>query len=102
VRDFPISKIKIDRRFVYAPGGGLADAGITQAIIALGHGMGAAVVAEGVETEAQRNALREQGCQIGQGWLFGPALPAAEFELRFGAAWKPAMPAGSGVVAETA
>jgi diguanylate cyclase (GGDEF)-like protein len=102
VRDFPISKIKIDRRFVYAPSGGLADAGITQAIIALGHGMGAAVVAEGVETEAQRNALREQGCLIGQGWLFGPALPAAEFQQRFGVAWEHSAPVASQPVAEAA
>ncbi len=88
VRDFPVSKIKIDRRFVFAPDGGLADAGITRAIVALGHGMGAAVVAEGIETEAQRHALREQGCLLGQGWLFGAALPAQEFRRRFGTGWE--------------
>jgi EAL domain-containing protein (putative c-di-GMP-specific phosphodiesterase class I) len=96
LRDFPISKIKIDRRFVFSPGGGLADAGITQAIVALGHGMGAAVVAEGIETEAQRHALRGLGCLLGQGWLFGPALPAPEFERRFGAGWPCPAPVSPG------
>jgi diguanylate cyclase (GGDEF)-like protein len=102
VRDFPISKIKIDRRFVFAPDGGLADAGITGAIVALGHGMGAAVVAEGIETEAQRHALREQGCLLGQGWLFGAALPAEEFRRRFGTGWEAGAAAAPGAAIQPA
>ncbi|WP_157271311.1 putative bifunctional diguanylate cyclase/phosphodiesterase [Azohydromonas aeria] len=93
LKDFPISRIKIDRRFVFGADGGLADAGITQAILGLGRSLGVEVVAEGIETEVQRGALREQGCRLGQGWLFGKALPAAEFERRFGAAWIAAAPA---------
>jgi EAL domain-containing protein (putative c-di-GMP-specific phosphodiesterase class I) len=80
LKDFPINKIKIDRRFVFGPDGGLGDAGITQAIVALGRSLGVTVVAEGIETEAQRDFLAEQGCPLGQGFLFGKPVPAAEAE----------------------
>jgi len=54
------------------------DAPITGAIIALGKSLGLAVVAEGVETEAQAAFLRERGCNLMQGYLFSRPVPAEE------------------------
>ena len=53
---------------------------IARAIIALSHTMGLSVVAEGVETEAQRDFLSDSGCHIFQGYLFSPGIEAAELE----------------------
>ncbi|MBB5710473.1 putative bifunctional diguanylate cyclase/phosphodiesterase [Sphingomonas xinjiangensis] len=86
LRKMPVDRIKIDRSFIAGldetGGGTLA---IVRAIIGLGRGLGNIVVAEGIETEAQAEQLKELGCHQGQGFLFGraapeplPSLPAAE------------------------
>jgi EAL domain-containing protein (putative c-di-GMP-specific phosphodiesterase class I) len=75
---FPITSLKIDRRFVTALGTDGPDALIAQTVIGLARGLGVETVAEGVETEAQRVMLRELGCDVAQGWLIsGPLTPAA-------------------------
>jgi EAL domain-containing protein (putative c-di-GMP-specific phosphodiesterase class I) len=56
------------------------DASIVQAIVSLAHGLHLKVVAEGVETEAQLEALKGLGCDQYQGFYCSPALPPAEFE----------------------
>ena len=48
---------------------------LVRMIIALGKRLGISVVAEGVETEQQANWLRDNGCNVGQGWLFGRPMP---------------------------
>lgn len=53
-----------------------------RAIIALAHGLGMSVIAEGVETEAQLAFLRQQDCEACQGWLFAKAMPAEELTSR--------------------
>ena len=76
----PLDQLKIDRSFVKNM---LVDTGsgaIAKAIIALSHTMGLSVVAEGVETEEQRDLLTSSGCHTFQGYLFNPALEAREFE----------------------
>ena len=82
LRDFKVDTIKIDQSFV---GNMLTQenaATIVRAIIALSHSMQMEVVAEGVETTAQKAALGEMGCDQWQGYLYAKPLPAPEFEQR--------------------
>jgi EAL domain-containing protein (putative c-di-GMP-specific phosphodiesterase class I) len=75
LKRLPIDKVKIDRSFI-ADLPGDADAGaIVNAIIALSHNLGLQVVAEGVETQAQVDYLRERGCDLAQGYFFGRPQP---------------------------
>jgi EAL domain-containing protein (putative c-di-GMP-specific phosphodiesterase class I) len=80
LKELPIDKIKIDRSFVHDLPGNRDSAAITRAIIQMGASLGLRVVAEGVETEAQREFLASQGCDGLQGLLIGEPLPKAEFE----------------------
>ncbi|SDT78386.1 putative bifunctional diguanylate cyclase/phosphodiesterase [Actinoplanes derwentensis] len=73
----PVGIVKIDRSFVSDVGENGANEPIVRAVLAMTRAMGHRVVAEGVETEVQRNWLREQGCDLVQGWYYGKAdLPA--------------------------
>jgi diguanylate cyclase (GGDEF)-like protein len=78
---FPLKMIKIDRSFVTPLGtdGAHRSSAIIGAIVALARSLGLDLVAEGVETEAQRQALVEMGCTYGQGYLFGRPQPAAHW-----------------------
>jgi diguanylate cyclase (GGDEF)-like protein/PAS domain S-box-containing protein len=79
---FPSDELKIDRSFVMALTPGGRNVRIVETIISLGHGLGMEVVAEGVETEAQRRQLVALGCRHGQGFLFSRAVePVAAGEL---------------------
>jgi EAL domain-containing protein (putative c-di-GMP-specific phosphodiesterase class I) len=77
IKALPIDSIKIDSSFVQRIE---QDAVIPTTIIALARCMGLGVVAEGVETQAQTDALRALGCEVMQGHLYGEAMPAAQFE----------------------
>ncbi len=81
LRKFPVDRIKIDRSFVSGIDDGLADPLIVAFVIALAHKLNIRVVAEGVETERQRAALEELGCDCAQGYLFSRAVPADEASL---------------------
>ena len=76
LRRFPVETLKIDRSFVGAQNGMLENAEIVRAIIGLAHNLGISVVAEGVETEAQRALLAEFECDAAQGYYFAPPLPS--------------------------
>ena len=80
LKSLPLDRLKIDRSFVEDLPGDAGSAAITNAIIQMGHGLGLEVVAEGVETEAQRAHLLAQGCDALQGRLESPPLPVAAFE----------------------
>jgi EAL domain-containing protein (putative c-di-GMP-specific phosphodiesterase class I) len=80
LRRFPIDKLKIDKTFVAGMDTHADDASIVQAIVSLAHGLRLKVVAEGVETARQLEALRAMGCDQYQGFYCSPALPAGEFE----------------------
>jgi EAL domain-containing protein (putative c-di-GMP-specific phosphodiesterase class I) len=75
---FPIDVLKIDKSFVDGLGRGGPQGSLAGTIVALGHALAMRTVAEGVEDAAQRTALREVGCVLGQGYLFArPLAPAA-------------------------
>ena len=76
LKHLPLDTIKIDRTFV-AGIEHVADRSIVDAVIALAHGLGIGVVAEGIETTWQAERLRELGCDLGQGYLFSRPVPAA-------------------------
>lgn len=78
--ELPIHQLKIDRRFVRHIATNYNDAVVVQTIIGMAHNLGVAVIAEGVETEAQRACLEHFGCPTYQGYLFGKPLPLHEFE----------------------
>ena len=84
LQQLPLHELKIDRAFVAAiPDEPAARAPLVDAIIAMAHSLGLAVVAEGVETEAQLAYLRRQYCDECQGYLFSKPLPAAAFAERY-------------------
>ena len=82
LKRFPIDKLKIDRSFIHDLPGDDSDAAIVRAIIQMARALNLKVIAEGVETEAQRHFLPDEGCDELQGFLFAPALDAFSFEQR--------------------
>jgi len=75
----PFTTIKLDQGIVGRMLGSAKDAAIVRSAIRLGHEMGVEVVAEGVETQAQRDFLIECGCKLVQGYLVSPPLPLEDF-----------------------
>jgi len=78
LKRFPISKLKIDQSFVRGLPADESDMAIVAAMIGLARALKLSVIAEGVETEAQRAALQQLGCDEYQGFLFSPGVPAAQ------------------------
>ena len=85
---FPIDRIKIDRSFVAKVESSRPSRAIITATLAMADSLNLEVVAEGVETQAQLEHMRDLGCALQQGFLFTAALPPAEFE-----SWLAARPA---------
>jgi diguanylate cyclase (GGDEF)-like protein/PAS domain S-box-containing protein len=77
----PLDQLKIDQSFIHNIGIRPADSVIVQTIIGMAHNLGVDVIAEGVETEAQRAFLEQHGCLSCQGYLFSKPVPIEEFEL---------------------
>ncbi|MGE0383978.1 MAG: EAL domain-containing protein [Gammaproteobacteria bacterium] len=91
LKRFPIDEVKIDKSFVQDITTDPDDAAISQAVIAMARSMEIAVVAEGVETRAQLELLREWRCDAIQGFYFSPPVPAADLD-RLLAAPRPMQP----------
>jgi EAL domain-containing protein (putative c-di-GMP-specific phosphodiesterase class I) len=77
----PLDQLKIDQSFIRNIGVKANDAVIVRTIIGMGYNLGMDVIAEGVETEAQRAFLQKHGCPICQGYLFSKPLALEEFEM---------------------
>ena len=86
LKQFPIDVLKIDRSFVDGLPDGEQDAQIARAIIAMAHSLNMMVIAEGVESHAQLEFLREHGCDEVQGYLLGRPMKARQFSAQFGGA----------------
>ncbi|WP_246348263.1 EAL domain-containing protein [Sphingomonas aerophila] len=82
LKQFPVDVIKIDRSFVSSVTESHEDRAIVRTMIDLGKSMSIEVVAEGIEDAAQLAFLQQAGCNVGQGFHFGKAVPAAEIETR--------------------
>ena len=80
----PLDKLKIDKSFVHNIGVKSTDAIIVQTIIGMASNLGMEVIAEGVETEAQRKFLEQHGCPVCQGYLFSKPVTLKEFEKKLG------------------
>lgn len=78
LQQLPVTRLKIDRQFIQGLPAQADDAVLTRAVIGLARTLGKTLVAEGVETEAQREFLQREGCELLQGWLLAPALPAEQ------------------------
>ena len=96
LKRFPIGKLKIDRSFVSGLPGDESDAGIVRAILQMARALNMKVIAEGVETEPQRQFLQAEGCDEFQGWLYAPALDSLSFEQRLAQALAAPPPAALG------
>ena len=95
LKRFEIDKLKVDQSFVRGMLDDTADAAIVQAVIALGHTLGLAVVAEGVETMPTAQTLMALGCDELQGYAFSRPVPWPEF-----VAWAQAHASGQGTQTE--
>lgn len=80
LKAFPVAALKIDRSFVAGLGSDSDDDAIVAAVVDLAHALGLGVVAEGVETEQQRDRLRTLGCDLLQGFLFARPAPAEDLD----------------------
>jgi EAL domain-containing protein (putative c-di-GMP-specific phosphodiesterase class I) len=80
LQTFPIDTLKIDKSFVSGLRRGGSQAALARTIVALGRALGLRTIAEGIESDDQRVALRDAGCAYGQGFLFAPPLSPTEAE----------------------
>jgi diguanylate cyclase (GGDEF)-like protein len=81
LRQFPVDVLKLARDFVVDDAGEDDDWAFAHAIVMLGRTLGLRIIAEGIETSEQASRLHSLGCDLGQGYLFGRAVPAGEVEL---------------------
>jgi len=79
LKRLPLDQLKIDQSFVRDVLNDVTDASIVRTIIALSRTLNLSVIAEGVETQGQREFLEKEGCYAYQGYLYSPALPAPKF-----------------------
>jgi predicted signal transduction protein with EAL and GGDEF domain len=86
LKRFPVTALKIDRAFVHDVNTDPEDAALARAIIAMGHSLGLEVVGEGVETAEQLMFLRDEHCDMVQGYFFSQPIPSADF-LQLLKAW---------------
>jgi diguanylate cyclase (GGDEF)-like protein len=83
LRTLPVDILKIDQRLVNEPESRTGTAApLVDVVVRLGHRLGLEVLAEGIQTPAQRELVQEAGCRLGQGSLFGWGVPAEHLEAQ--------------------
>ena len=80
LHQFDVDYLKIDKSFIQKMVTDSSSRALTEAIIIMAHKLGIRTIAEGVETEAQRDLLASFGCDYVQGYLYSKPIPACEFE----------------------
>ncbi len=95
LKEFDIDYLKIDKSFVSNLTEDRNDRALTEAIIQMAHQLGIKTIAEGVETEAQRDLLISAGCDLAQGFFYSLPVPAIEFEKLLGAGESSTRPTSS-------
>jgi diguanylate cyclase (GGDEF)-like protein/PAS domain S-box-containing protein len=80
LKEFDIDYLKIDQSFIRNLGPDTSEQTLSEAIIVMAQKLGLQVIAEGIETEQQREILNNMGCDYGQGYFFSRPLPAEQFE----------------------
>ncbi len=80
LKRLPLDQLKIDQCFVRDVLTDKSDKAIARTLISMSDSLGLSVIAEGVETESQRGWLRDNGCHLYQGYLFGKPMPVLQFE----------------------
>ena len=80
LKEFPIDILKIDRSFIEGISENSKESILCEGIIAMAHKLGIKVVAEGIETDFQKEFLKKAGCDYGQGYIFSVPLAADDFE----------------------
>lgn len=83
LKHFPITMMKIDRAFISGLQPGSTDHAIVKAIITLAKAMRVEVVAEGIESEQQRELLLQEGCRYAQGFLYARPMTEEAFLARY-------------------
>jgi EAL domain-containing protein (putative c-di-GMP-specific phosphodiesterase class I) len=81
LKQYALDRLKIDQSFVRDLPDAADSVAITKAIVQMAHSLGISVIAEGVESEVQRQFLVSVGCDQQQGYLFGKAVPAAQIYI---------------------
>jgi len=84
LKTYPLTRIKIDRSFVVGMQEDKQDASVIRATLDMARSFGLEAIAEGIETESQRNYLQQRQCDEGQGYLFGKPVPALQFSRILG------------------
>jgi len=82
LKRLPINRLKIDRSFIRELPHDDEDVVISKTIIALSRNMGLSVIAEGVESQQQKDFLLQNGCHYLQGYYYSKPMPASDIELR--------------------
>ena len=89
LRRLPIHGLKLSQMFLQGVPGNRSDVAVCQAVCGIARSLGLALVAEGVENEAQRRFLLELGVEVGQGFLFAPGLAPQGYAARLRQAGAP-------------